>query len=88
MEMCRCSRRTDAVRSPSLPKDLQPASFIAQERMFEHLRLALEKLHFLYGPKADSLMHAIRHLLGRAQPTVMELEILHGLAKQILKAKG
>ena len=67
--------------------DLQPAGFAAQERMFEHLRLALEDVHFLYGAKADSLMHALRHLLGRARPTIMEVKILHGLARQLLRGE-
>jgi tRNA/rRNA methyltransferase len=71
-----------------LPHDLQPASFVDQERMLEHLRQALEKVHFLFGPKADSLMHALRHLLGRAQLSNMEVEILHGLARQLLQGKG
>jgi tRNA/rRNA methyltransferase len=60
-----------------------PAPFAAQELTFTRLRHALEQIHFLYGPKADSLMHAIRHLLGRAQPTGMEVEVLLGLARQI-----
>ncbi|HZT80429.1 MAG TPA: RNA methyltransferase [Gemmataceae bacterium] len=59
------------------------APFAEQERMFDHLRAALEELHFLYGPKADSLMHALRHLIGRAGPTPMEIGVLHGLARQI-----
>jgi tRNA/rRNA methyltransferase len=84
-ELRRCAGRVDSV---SLPDDLLPANFAAQERVFEHLRLALEKVHFLFGPKADSLMHAIRHLLGRAKPTMMEVEILHGLARQLLDGKG
>ena len=58
--------RTAAHASGSDADELQPASFAAQERMFEHLRRALEEVHFLYGAKADSLMHALRHLLGRA----------------------
>src|SRR5262249_42822094 len=61
-----------------------PAVFADQERAYEHLRKALEAIHFLYGPKADALMHALRHLLGRAGPTPMEVEVLHGLARQIL----
>jgi tRNA/rRNA methyltransferase len=61
-----------------------PAAFADQERAYEHLRSALEAIHFLYGPKADALMHALRHLLGRAGPTGMEVEILHGLARQLL----
>jgi tRNA/rRNA methyltransferase len=62
----------------------QPVSaFADQERMFVHLRTALEEIHFLYGPNADSLMHAIRHLIGRALPSPMEVDVLHGLARQI-----
>jgi len=60
-----------------------PASFADQERMFDHLREALEAIHFLYGPKAESLMHALRHLIGRAQPTEMEVGVLFGLARQM-----
>jgi tRNA/rRNA methyltransferase len=59
------------------------ASFAEQERMFEHLREALAGVHFLFGPKADALMHAVRHLIGRAQPTPGEVKILHGLARQL-----
>jgi tRNA/rRNA methyltransferase len=67
-----------------LPAAGQPiAPFADQERMFAHLRMALEEIHFLYGPNADSLMHAIRHLVGRALPSPMEVDVLHGLARQI-----
>jgi tRNA/rRNA methyltransferase len=67
---------------PAAPPE-PPAAFAAQERVFAHLRTALEEIHFLYGPKADALMHALRHLLGRARPTDMEIGVLHGLARQI-----
>jgi tRNA/rRNA methyltransferase len=70
-----------ASRLPSA--ELVSASFAEQERMFERLRAALEAIHFLYGPKSDSLMHAVRHLIGRAQPTPAEVRILHGLARQL-----
>jgi TrmH family RNA methyltransferase len=60
-----------------------PASFAEQECMYAHLRTALEELHFLYGEKADALMHALRHLIGRAAPTPMEVDVLHGLARQM-----
>lgn len=59
------------------------APFEDQERLFAHLRTALEEIHFLYGANAASLMHAIRHLIGRAQPTPMEVDVLLGLARQI-----
>jgi tRNA/rRNA methyltransferase len=59
------------------------ATFAEQEQMFADLRTALEEIHFLYGPKADSLMHALRHLIGRSRPTEMEIGVLFGLARQI-----
>jgi tRNA/rRNA methyltransferase len=54
-----------------------------QERMFEQLRTALEEIHYLYGPGADALMHGVRHLIGRARPTAMEVDLLSGLARQL-----
>jgi tRNA/rRNA methyltransferase len=66
-----------------LPSAEAPAAFADQERAFEHLRQALEDVHFLWNEKADSLMHAIRHLIGRAGPTPMEVDLLHGLARQL-----
>jgi tRNA/rRNA methyltransferase len=51
--------------------------------MFQQLRTALEQVHFLYGDKADALMHGLRHLIGRAGPTVMEINVLLGLARQL-----
>lgn len=59
------------------------AAFADQEHMFAQLRLALEEIHFLYGAKADALMHAVRHLLGKARLTTMEVKVLLGLARQI-----
>lgn len=65
-----------------------PASHEDQERMFAHLREGLEAIHFLYGPKSDPLMHAIRQMLSRAHLTQQEVKILHGLARQLLWAAG
>jgi tRNA/rRNA methyltransferase len=67
------------------PPDPTPAAapFATQEYMFAQLRTALEEIHFLYGPKADALMHALRHLIGRAGPSAMEVDVLLGLARQI-----
>jgi len=61
----------------------KPAPFVDQERMFESLRDALEAVHFLWGNKADSLMHAVRHLIARARPSPNEVRILFGLARQL-----
>lgn len=54
-----------------------------QERMFDSLRDALGRVHFLWGPKTDSLMHAVRHLIARARPSPNEVRILFGLARQL-----
>ena len=70
------------VEEPAPVEGLAP--FADQERMFAHVREALERVHFLYGAKADSLMHALRHLIGRAGPTTAEVKMLHGLARQLL----
>ncbi|HEY7158483.1 MAG TPA: RNA methyltransferase [Gemmataceae bacterium] len=66
-----------------LPAAEAPAPFANQERAFEQLRQALEDVHFLWNEKADSLMHALRHLIGRAGPTPMEVDVLLGLARQL-----
>ncbi len=60
------------------------APYEEQERMFERLRKALEAVHFLFGEKAEPLMHAVRQLIARAQPSPNEVRILYGLARQLL----
>jgi tRNA/rRNA methyltransferase len=77
----------EARGTPELPVRAV-APFADQERMFEHLREALTAVGYLFGDKAESLMHGIRHLIGRAQPTHQEVKILHGLARQLLWAAG
>ena len=59
------------------------ASFAEQEQMFERLHQALEAVHFVYGDKAEALMHGIRHLLGKARLTKMEVKLLLGLSRQL-----
>jgi tRNA/rRNA methyltransferase len=81
-ELRRCWLRQSAAPTLLPPMEL-PAPFADQERAFEHLRQALEDVHFLWNEKADSLMHALRHLIGRAGPTSMEVDLLHGLARQL-----
>jgi tRNA/rRNA methyltransferase len=60
------------------------ADFDEQTRMFNHLSEALKAVHFLFGAKAEPLMHAVRQLITRAQPSPNEVRILHGLARQLL----
>lgn len=85
--ICTYELRRDWLRQTAaatlLPPPTAPAPFADQERAFEHLRQALEDVHFLWGDKADSLMHALCHLLRRAGPTPMEVDVLYGLARQL-----
>jgi tRNA/rRNA methyltransferase len=75
--------RAGLARNAPPPRREPIAPCADQERMFGELRSALEQIHFLYGPKADSLFHALRHLIGRSGPTAMEVDVLFGLARQI-----
>ncbi len=82
----RCCYLQPAVSPQASPRACginPPAPYSSQEHMFAQLQHALEQIHFLYGPKADSLMHALRHLIARSQPSEMEIDVLHGLARQI-----
>jgi tRNA/rRNA methyltransferase len=85
-------RERPEVEASQLPVAHAPRSPVAdcatQEQMYAHLRDALEAIHFLYGEKSDALMHAVRHLIGRAKPTRMEVKLLHGLARQLLWVAG
>src|SRR5262249_10266561 len=75
--ICLYELRRAWLRQTGPTQETAPAApFADQERMFARLRSALEEIHFLYGVKADSLMHALRHLIGRAGPTAMELDVL------------
>ena len=58
------------------------------ERMFNHLREAFQAVGFLFGDRQESLMHAMRQLVGRALPTPQEVRMLHGLARQLLWVAG
>lgn len=77
------SGRVNADRAEPPPGPIV-APHVDQERMFEHLREAFTAVGYLFGHRADSLMHAVRQLIGRAMPTPQEVKLLHGLARQLL----
>ncbi len=68
---------------PSRAAAWESATIETQDQMFRQLQTALEEIHFLYGDKAQALMHAVRHLLGKARLNDMEVKVLLGLARQI-----
>lgn len=51
--------------------------------MFERLFDALERVGFLFGQNPDHLRYALRHLFGRLELSVNEVDILIGMARQI-----
>ena len=81
------SARVNAGRDEPAPGPLV-APHADQERMFEHLREGLRAVGFLFGERQDTLMHAMRQLVGRAMPTPAEVRMLHGLARQLLWVAG
>jgi tRNA/rRNA methyltransferase len=82
--ICLYEVRKAWLRRGPQPATEPPAPFALQEHMFARLHEALTAIHFLYGDKAEPLMHGLRHLLGKARPTEMEVKLLLGLARQIL----
>jgi tRNA/rRNA methyltransferase len=54
-----------------------------QSSMFAQLQSALEQVRYLRGVRGEALMHALRHLIGRAGPSMMEVRLLYGLARQL-----
>jgi len=80
-----CVAATRSLRSGTRS---EVATHVEQERAYEHLREALTAIGFLFGTRADSLMHAVRQLIGRAIPTPQEVKILHGLARQLMYVAG
>lgn len=76
-------RRAWLLRSDDSFVPVPAAPLSEQEGMFRRLQKSLEGIHFLYGENAAALMHALRHLIGRARPTPMEVGILNGLARQL-----
>jgi tRNA/rRNA methyltransferase len=81
-------RRLWLLRTEPPRTEEPPAPFAMQEHLFARLQEALEAIHFLYGDKAGPLMHGLRHLLGKARLTEMEVKLLLGLARQLLWVAG
>ncbi|QEL18194.1 RNA methyltransferase [Limnoglobus roseus] len=60
-----------------------PAAYADFDRAMAHLHDALTDVRFLFGQNGEALMHAFRHMVGRALPTQQEVKLLHGLARQM-----
>lgn len=72
-----------AAADRSEPTARPPAPYAEFERAMAHLHAAMTDVRFLFGQNGEALMHAFRHLVGRALPTSQEVKLLHGLARQL-----
>lgn len=60
----------------------------ALDGLYQHLQAALLRIGFLNPQNPEHLMFTLRGLLGRAAPTVHEVQVLRGIARQIDWAAG
>lgn len=69
----------------ALPMALDPGVVTDEKKqvLFERLFDALERVGFFFGQNPDHLKYALRHLFGRIDLSVNEVDILIGLARQI-----
>ncbi len=68
-----------------LPLAIDPGVATDEKKqvMFERLFEALDAVGFFFGQSPDHLKYALRHLLGRVEMGVNEVDILIGMARQI-----
>jgi tRNA/rRNA methyltransferase len=65
-----------------------PAGVEALEGMYVHLEQALVALGYLDPEVPGKLLPRVRRLLGRAQPTASEVDIVRGICAAIIKRKS
>lgn len=64
-------------------KPIELASWQMQQQAFSTLKLSLEEIHFLFGPKGDTLFNGIKNMISRAKPSKQEIKWLIGLNRQL-----
>jgi tRNA/rRNA methyltransferase len=65
-----------------------PAGHAEREAMYRHLARALHAIGFLQDETVEPMMRRFRRLFGRAAMTPEEVQILRGVARQMLWAAG
>jgi tRNA/rRNA methyltransferase len=81
---CRIAATGDAPGSTDIGFHGQAAGVVQIERMYAHLEQALIAIEFLDADNPKKLMPRLKRLLSRTQLEVEEVNILRGIAKQIL----
>lgn len=85
MYECRLASIGDTVLPSSVGFQGDAASIPQIDGMYQHLENALIKINFLDPDSPKKLMPRLRRLFSRTQLEVEEVNILRGIAKQILK---
>jgi len=78
--------RRAALAPPAEPPLPPPASHELREGLYAHLAQALRTIGFLGPETATAMMRKFRRLFGRAAVTDEEVQLLRGVARQILWA--
>lgn len=68
---------------PAAPANEPPASYGDLDRVFAKLKDGLVAVRFLWDERTDSVFHVLRQLLTRGRPTRPDVQMLHGLARQL-----
>jgi tRNA/rRNA methyltransferase len=84
---CRLAARGDAPAANNIGFQGQTASVAQIDGMYEHLERALIAIDFLDPDNPKKLMSRLRRLFSRTQLETEEVNILRGIAHQILQKK-
>ena len=60
-----------------------PASYGDVERMLARLRESLVAVRYLWDDRADGIFNVLRQVIVRARPTRPDVQVLHGVARQL-----
>ena len=76
-------RKLWAVSRPPVLVPEPPASYGDVERMLAKLREGLVAVRYLWDDRADGIFNVLRQVLVRAKPTRSDVQVLHGVARQL-----
>jgi tRNA/rRNA methyltransferase len=76
-------RKQSLDREPPRVPDEPPATLAEQELMFAKLKESLAAVRFLWDFRSDGIFHVIRTVIARGLPSKKEVQVFHGLAKQL-----
>ncbi len=76
-------RKLWAVTQPPVLVAEPPASYGDVERMLAKLRESLVAVRYLWDDRADGIFNVLRQVLVRAKPTRPDVQVLHGVARQL-----